>query len=170
MVLRTVKNIALISLLATLLFAQEQILTVLPNVQLTVFLILLYSKKIGFVRTTVIVAIHVVLDNLVMGSFNVIYTPAMFLGWMIIPLVVCSVGKNINSNIALAFLGILFSLTYSWCFIIPTSLMTGIDAVTYLLSDILFEIIMALSSFLTILLLYNPISKAFDVIIKRDDF
>ena len=68
------KDITLIALLTTLLFVQEQALVFIPNVQLTVFLIVFYSKKLGFLRTSLIVAIHVVLDNLVMGSFNLIYT------------------------------------------------------------------------------------------------
>ena len=74
------KDLTLIALLATIIFVQEQMLAFLPNIQLTVFLLVLYSKKIGFIRTSIICLIHVVLDNMVMGSFNVFYMPFMFVG------------------------------------------------------------------------------------------
>ena len=62
------KDIAVIAILAVVLFIQEEVLTFLPNVQLTVFLIVLYTKKLGFKKTTIIILIHVILDNLVMGA------------------------------------------------------------------------------------------------------
>lgn len=159
------KDITLIALLATLLFVQEQALSFIPNVQLTVFLIVLYSKKLGFIRTSIIVIIHVLLDNLVMGSFNLIYTPFMFLGWLQIPILMCTIFKKVESNIALAFLGILFSFIYSWIYIIPNCIVLSVDFISYLIADILFEIILALSSFLSILLLYNPIGKVLDKVL-----
>lgn len=161
------RDITLIALLTTLLFVQEQALIFIPNVQLTVFLILLYSKKLGFIRTSLIVFIHVLLDNLVMGSFNLLYTPFMFVGWILIPLLMCTFFKKIESNIALAFLGILFSFLYSWAFIIPNCIVLSVDIFTYLTADIVFEIILALSSFLSILLLYNPLSKVLDRILPN---
>ena len=85
----TVRDITDIAVLACILFIQEELLTFLPNIQLTIFLLILYSKKLGFIRTSIIVAIHVILDNLVMGSFNLVYTPAMFIGWMTIPILIC---------------------------------------------------------------------------------
>lgn len=159
------KDITLVALLTTLLFVQEQALVFIPNVQLTVFLIVLYSKKLGFLRTSLIVAIYVVLDNLVMGSFNLIYTPFMFIGWFLIPLLMCTIFRKVESNIALAFLGILFSLLYSWIFIIPNCIVLSVSFLSYLVADLLFEIILSLSSFLSILLLYNPLSKVLDRII-----
>lgn len=162
-----VKDITLIAILTTLLFVQEQALMFIPNVQLTVFLIVLYSKKLGFIRTSLIVLVHTILDNLVMGSFNLLYTPAMLIGWMIIPCVICTVGKKINSNIWLALLGVIFSFTYCWCFIYPSVILLEVDPLAYFTEDILFEVIMALSSFLMILILYNPLSNAFDKMSRR---
>lgn len=156
------KDITLIALMTTILFVQEQILTFIPNVQLTVFLLVLYSKKLGFIRTLIICLIHVVLDNLVMGSFNLLYMPFMFIGWMIIPITLNSVFRKIESNIILAFLGIFFSFLYCWIYIIPSCIMLHVDFITYLMTDIIWEILLATSSFLTILLMYEPCSKIFD--------
>ena len=110
----TVFDIALISLLSALLFIQEELLSFLPNIQFTVFLIVLFSKKLGLLRTTIIVIIHVILDNLYMSSFNIMYTPWMLIGWLIIPITLCTIFKKVNSNIILAFLGVFYSFIYCW--------------------------------------------------------
>ena len=94
-----IKEISLIGILAGILFVLEQALVFLPNIQLTVFLIILYSKKLGFKRSIIIIILYVLLDNLVIGSFNIIFTPFMFIGWAIIPLTLCTVFKRIENNI-----------------------------------------------------------------------
>jgi len=160
--LLSIKDITVIALLTAILFVQEELLTFIPNVQLTVFLLVLYSKKLGFFRTSIIVVIHVILDNLIIGSFSLIYTPAMFIGWELIPVIICTVFKKTESNVVLAFAGILSSLLYSWVFILPACILYKMSFVAYMIGDVLFEIILALSSFVSILLLYKPLSKVFD--------
>ncbi len=158
----TVRDITLMALFTTILFVQEEALAILPNIQLTVFLIVLYSKKLGFTRTSVIVCLHVILDNLVMGSFNFAYVPFMLIGWMVIPITMCTIFKKVESNIVLAFIGILFALIYSWIFIIPNCLILQVSFVSYLIADIFFGLMLCASSFLSILLLYKPVSKVLD--------
>ena len=60
----SVKDIAIMAVMTSILFVQEQLLSSLPGVQLTIFLILLFSKKFGLIKTVIIVIIHVLLDNL----------------------------------------------------------------------------------------------------------
>ena len=60
----SVRDLTLIAVLTTVLFVSEQLLSFIPNVQLTVFLIVLYSKRVGFVKTSIVTIIHVLLDNL----------------------------------------------------------------------------------------------------------
>ena len=118
-IIKNVKDITLISIFTTILFVQEQLLSSLPGVQLTVFLIILFSKKIGLVRTSLIIILHVILDNIYMASFSLMYTPAMLVGWLIIPLTICTIFKKVESPIILAILGILYSFIYCWLYIIP---------------------------------------------------
>lgn len=158
----TIKDMVIIAVCTAILFVQEELLSFLPNIQFTVFLIVLYSKKLGFIKTTFIVIIHTILDNLFMGSFNIIYFPFMLLGWLLIPLSLSTIFKKVESSFKLALLGILFSLLYSWIYIIPNSIILNINPLHYLYSDILFEIILAASSFISILWLYKPCSKIFD--------
>ena len=160
------KDIAVIAILAVVLFIQEEVLTFLPNVQLTVFLIVLYTKKLGFKKTTIIILIYVILDNLVMGSLSFFYTPFMFIGWELISVLLSTIFKRLNASLSLGLAGILFSFLYCWIYIIPNILLTKINVVAYLASDFLFEIILACSSFVSILWLYEPCSKVFDKLLK----
>ncbi len=160
----TVHDISLIALFAAVLFIQEELLTFIPNVQLTIFLLILYSKKFGFFKTSIITIIHVVLDNLVMGSFNVIYFPSMLIGWLIIPIITCTLLKRFESPFILAIAGGVFAFTYSWTFILPNYIVYHIDPISYLVSDLLFEGILASCGFLSTLILYKPSSKLFVMI------
>jgi len=157
-----------IALLAALVFALEQLLAFLPNIQLTIFLLVLFSKKLGLIKTSIIIIIHTLLDNLFMSSLNLAYFPFMLIGWLIIPITLNTIFKRVNSNIALAFLGILFSVLYSWSFLLGNVLFMNVRFLDYFIADIPFEIILALSSFLSILLLYIPLSKLFDRFYKSN--
>ena len=157
----TIKDITLIAILSVILFVQEEALNFLPNISLTVFLIVLYSKKLGFFKTSIIVFIYCLLDNLVMGGFNIMYTPFMLIGWLLIPLLLNTVFKRVDKPLSLALLGILFSLLYSWIFIIPNIMILHVDLFAYLISDIPFEILLSTSSFLSLYLLYKPCSSLF---------
>ena len=97
-----------------------------------------------------------------MSSFNIMYTPWMLIGWLIIPITLCTIFKKVNSNIILAFLGVFYSFIYCWLYIIPNVMILEIDPLAYFVSDIPFELILAGSSFLSILLLYDPLSNVFD--------
>ena len=163
----TVRDITLIALLAVILFVQEEALTFIPGLQFTVFLLIFYSKKLGLWRTSIIVLVHVFLDNLVMGSFSLIYTPFMFIGWIIIPLTMCTLFKRVENSIVLGLLGALYSFIYCWLFFIPDCAIYGIGLIPKFLSDVLFEVLMAVMSFLSLLLLYKPLSKILDPMIER---
>ena len=154
-----IKDITIIAFFAAILFVQEQLLTFLPNVQLTVFLILLYSKVFGLTKTLIIVLFHTILDNLVMGSFSIYYLPFMLIGWMIIPIVTCLFFKKTENTIVLALIGAVCSFVYSWLFAIGQVLLTDVSLLVYLASYVTFEIILAVSSFLSILWLYKPCYK-----------
>jgi len=157
-----VKDVALMAMLTAILFVQEEVLTFLPNIQLTVFLIVLYSKKLGFTRASLIVSAHVVLDNLFLSSFSWMYTPAMWVGWMIIPCVICTLCRKIENPIILAIFGVLFALTYSWIFVFTSCVLFNMPFKAYIIADLPFEGLLAASSFVSILFLYKPSSETFD--------
>lgn len=164
----TIKDIAIIVVLTAILFAQEALLSFLPNFQLTVFLLVLYSKKLGLLKTSLIILVHAILDTMIFGAMNFIYLPFILMGWILIPITLNTIFKKVESNIILALLGILFSLLYSWIYIIPSVWLLDIGVLEYLAADLLWEVVLAISSFLTILLLYNPCSRLFDRILNNN--
>lgn len=165
-VIKSTKDIAIIAIMTTILFVQEQLLSGLPGIQLSIFLIILYAKKFGLAKTSLIVFLYVILDNFYMSSFSLMYTPTMLLGWMLIPLTLCTFFKKVESPIFLGLLGIVYSFIYSWLYVIPNYLIMYIDPVTYIASDLIFEIILAVCSFVSIIILYKPSSKVLDILLK----
>ncbi len=160
-----VKDLCVIAILSAIIFSLEQVLSFLPNIQLTIFLLVLYSKKLGLYKTSLIVVIHTILDNLIMGSFNIMFFPFMLLGWMIIPICLNTIFKKVESNISLAFLSVIFAITYASAFIIPNMIFLHIDIIPYITADLPFTGLLAASSFLSVLWLYNPCKKILDTIL-----
>ena len=166
-IFKSTKDITLIAVMTTILFVQEQLLINLPGIQLTVFLILLFAKKFGFVKTIVIVILHVLLDNLYLSSFSLMYTPTMLVGWLLIPLTIATLLKKVESPLILAILGVVYSFIYCWLYVIPSYFLYDIDPLFYLSADITFEIILAVCSFISILFLYKPCSKVIDLMLNK---
>ena len=164
-----VKDIALMAILTAILFVQEQLLNFIPNVSLTFFLLVLFSKKLGFVKSMIIITCHVLLDNLFMSSFNIVFVGFNLLGYYVISITLNTVFKKVNNNIILGILGFCFALIYSWAYIIPNVIVLDINVKAYLIADILWELTLGLCSMLTIILLYNPMSKLFDNYLTKED-
>lgn len=161
-----IKRIALIAMLTVIVFVLEEVMTFLPNIQLTVFLLFLYSKKLKFYESSIIVTIHVMLDNFILGSFNIYYTPAMFIGWMPIPVLTNLFFKKIEKPIILAFIASLFAVLYSLVYAVASVIILKVDYIKYLIADLPFASLLVLSSFISTLLLYKPLSNVMDKYIK----
>lgn len=160
-------DIVLIGILTGILFVQEEALTFLPNIQLTVLLIVLYSKTLGLFKTSIIVFIHVLLDNLVMGSMNVITFVPMLIGWETIPLLLCTIGKKIEKPLFLALLSIPFVLFYDFMFAIFNVILLDVDLITWYSMGIVFDIILIMSSFISIYWLYEPLKRVIESFDKK---
>lgn len=164
----SVKDIAIMAVMTSILFVQEQLLSSIPGVQLTIFLMVLYSKKFGFTKATIIIIVHVILDNLFNSSFSLMYTPTMLVGWMLIPLTICTIFKKVESSIILAILGIVYAFIYCWLYVIPNYLIMNIGPIEYIISDFVYELILAGCSFISILLLYKPCGKVLEMFYNKE--
>lgn len=160
-----IKDITLCAICTSILVVQEQILAFLPNIQLTLFLMVVFSKKLGLIRTIIIITCYTLIDGLIGGPFNIIYITFMLIGWLIIPILLCTIFKKVESPLYLALLGVMFAFTYSWINIIPNLILTSATIISYLIADYPFELLLAASSFLSILWLYTPIERVFKKII-----
>ena len=156
------KDIVIIAILSAILFIQEQVLFFLPNVQLTMLFVVLYSKKIGCTRSIFTIFVYVLLDNIASVYFNILWVIFMFIGWSIVPIMLNTLFKRVNNVILLSLLSGLFSFVYCWCLVIPGSIIMQKDIITYLKMDIIWELMVATSSIVSVLLLYYPLSKFID--------
>ena len=150
------KDIVLIGAFAAILLIQKELLTFIPNVSLTVFLIVLYSKAFGMKKTLFILLVYVLLDNIIMGNMGLIFVPFQYIGWALIPLLLCTVFRGVHDPLRLALLSALFSFLYCWIMVIPGVIVMHVSAGAYLAADITFELVLAASSFVSVLLLYRP--------------
>jgi len=157
----SIKDAALIAVCAAILFVQQLALSFLPNIQFTTLLIILFTKVLGFKKTTFIIIIHVMVINILSpyGPLMPIYIPSMFIGWMLIPIGLTTIFKKLNSAYALALFGFVFGFVYGWLYIPIAVLVLDIPFEAYFMMDLPFELIMALSNFLTVLWLYEPLRK-----------
>ena len=79
-----------------------------------------------------------------------------------------TVFKHTEDSLKLAFAGALFAFLYCWIMIVPTMWVLKTPFIAYLISDIGFELLLAASSFLGILLLYEPLSKLLRKLLKTE--
>lgn len=162
--LRT-KDIAIMGILTAIIFAQEEALTFIPNIQLTFLLVTLYTKALGWKKTMVIITIHVFLDNLVMGSFNLITVPPMLVGYYFMVLTLGLLFKKVESPLILGILGIIYAFTYDFCFALSDSIILHTSFLAWYAAGIVFDIILATCNFLTIYWLYKPLRHIMDLFV-----
>jgi len=158
---KAIKDTALIAICAAVLFVQQLALSVLPNIQFSTLLIVLYAKVLGFRRTTLIITIHIIAYNLLspFGSVLPTHIPFMYVAWMLIPISLSTFLKKVNSSLGLALIGFFFGFVYGWMFIPPAVFITNAPFWAYLVMDLPFEMVMAVSNFITIYWLFEPLKK-----------
>ncbi|MCM1260957.1 MAG: hypothetical protein NC182_07505 [Prevotella sp.] len=156
MLKRTCRQMVYYALFTAILFVQEQLLGFLPNIQFTIFLLVLYAKVFGCLPTLGIIMIHVGLDCIINGSIAPFVVIPMGIGYAFIPIFIHFFLKNTNKPLFLALYGILSSILYSLCFTITNALFLDISIKHYILADIPFVLLLCASSFLSILWLYAP--------------
>ena len=162
-----IRDLVTISFCAVILFIMDELLQSLPNIQLSVFLLILFSRKCGLKKTALIIVIYVLLDSFFMGAVHPLYVSFMILGWMNIPLLLNTVFKGIEDEFRLALISIPCALIYCWIFIIPNVIVLKMNFANYMAADLPFEALLAVSSFLSTLWLYKPCSKAWDAVFSR---
>ena len=158
---KAIKDMALISICASILFVQQLALSFIPNVQFSTLLVLLYAKVLGFKKTTIIIFIHVLMINLLspLGPVIPLLIPAMIIAWILIPIISTTILRKVENTIHLAIFGLLFGFIYGWVFIPFVVFFLNVPFQPYLIMDIPFEIVMGISNFITILWLYEPLKK-----------
>ncbi len=151
------RDIIIVSFMATILVVQEEALSFIPNFQFTFLLIITYSVVFGFKRTFFIITIHILLDNIFMGTFNIFALAPMFFSYTLMSGVICLF--KIKKPIPLAFLSILFSLIYAISFIPFGMFILDVKFEQYIIADIPYDLILICTNFLLVLWVYEPLKN-----------
>jgi len=163
------KKILRVSLAIAIIFTQEQLLMFIPNVQLTVLLIILFVSVFSFKESIMMITAYVFLDSLYMGGFNLFYMVPMMLAWYLIPLSYHTFLRKTKSEHKLALFALVFGFIYGWMFIPFNMVQTGIpNFLPYLIADFPFELIMATTGFLTVLWIYKPLYKVLTDVVANN--
>jgi hypothetical protein len=155
------KEIALIALFAAVLFVQQLALSMIPNFSFTTLLLIIYTKLLGFRKTSLIIVVHVLVYNILspFGPVIPLHIPSMLIGWLLIPILLTTILKSWESVHRLAIFGFFFGFLYGWVFIPVSVFVSGTPFLAYLFMDLPFEFVMAVTNFLGILWLYEPLMK-----------
>ncbi|MCF7932292.1 MAG: hypothetical protein K9K93_03905 [Acholeplasmataceae bacterium] len=158
---KTIKDTVLLAMCAAVLFVQQLALSFLPNIQFSVLLVVLYTRLFGFRKTTLIIIVHTIVVNLFspFGPVIPVFLPAMFIAWMLVPVLLSTVLRKVVSPYGLAFFGLIYGMIYGWVFVPFAVFLTQAPFEAYVGMDIPFQILMGISNFVTILWLYEPLHK-----------
>ncbi len=166
-----VKTMIMIAFSVVMIFVQEQLLVFIPNVQLTVLLILLFSSMFSIKESIIMIMVYVFIDSLYMGALNVFYMVPLFIAWTIIPLSYHTFLRRTDNEYKLAAFAFVFGFVFGWIFIPFRILELGITELwPYLLADIPFEAIMATTGFVTVIWLYKPLLNAVNIILEKETY
>ena len=150
-------DLVVISIFTSIIFVVEQALSFIPNVQLTVFFFILFTKLIGSKKTLFIVILHTLLDNMYMGTMIWHLVVPMMFGWSLIPILLGTVFKKVDGILGLSLFAFGFGFLYGWAFIPFQAYVWGYDMWLYFIYDLPFEFAMALSGALSVAILYQPV-------------
>ncbi|MCV2232903.1 hypothetical protein [Paracholeplasma manati] len=150
-------DLVVMAIFTAIIFVVEQALSFIPNVQLTVFLFVLYTRLIGSKKTLFIVVVHTLLDNIYMGTLIWHLVIPMMMAWSLIPILLGTVFKKVQGVIGLSIFAFGFGFIYGMMFIPFQAYVWGYDMWLYFMYDLPFEFAMGISGALSVAVLYQPV-------------
>ncbi len=162
------RRLLMVAFAITITFVQEQMLLIIPQVQLTVLLMFVFASVFNYRESFIYITVYVILDNLYMGGFNPFDAIPMFFAWNTIPYIYNIVLRRTDNEYKIAMAAFVFGFLYSWSFIPGQIVLLGIDQVWqyYVLADIPWEIALAIVGYVSVVWAYKPlvkIAKEFDL-------
>ena len=153
------RRLLMIAFAVTITFVQEQMLLLLPNIQLTIVLMFVFVSVFTWKESVMYILVYVILDNLYLGGFSLFNLIPMLFAWNLIPFVYNVILKRTTNEHTLAWVALAFGFVYSWSFIPGAIIMYGFGDVwqLYIVSDLIFEVVLGLTGFVTVLWLYKPL-------------
>lgn len=156
-------------MLLAVLVAQEYVLTFLPQIQLTVILIIVYARFLKTNELILLIIAYSILDNLLMGTLVTLMFPTHLIVWTGFAFLMAKM-KN-KEDYTILFVATLTTFLMGLAYI-PSSIITYhyntwplIRA--YIIADIPFDIALAVNTVITFLVLFHPLMKLLHDLFKR---
>ena len=163
---KSIQAICRIAMFAALVEAQELAFLALPNIQLTQLLIVVFTAAFGLPEALAMVTCYWLIDNTVMGSFSVTYSPAMLVGWMLLVFITWLVYRFLVKKpdgflprLIPALFTAFHAFLYCWGFMVVSCTMYHMPWWGYFMSDLPFEIALATTGFVTVFILSPTLIK-----------
>ena len=155
--------VILLALFGGLMYVSQVIMASLPNIEIVSLLIIIIARKFS-IKALSSVYIFVLCEILTYGLhiwvINYLYV------WTIFAIVICLVRK-INNTIFYAIISGLFGLIFGSLCAIPYFFTLGFaGGITYIVNGLWFDLLHAGGNFLITLILYKPLTIAFDKALK----
>ncbi len=150
--------------MGVLMYVSQVIMATLPNVELVSFLIIIIARRFG-IKSLISVYVFVPLELLTYGfhiwSLNYLYV------WTVLALVVVLLRKIDNVILYTVVSGI-FGILFGTLCSIPYFVMGGASmGIAYIISGISFDIPHCIGNAVLMVILYIPITKAFNYILDK---
>lgn len=156
----SVRRMMMVSIAISILLVQEYMLMILPNVQFTILLMILFVSVFSFKESIIMITGYVFLDLMMLGGLNPMYLLPMLVSWYLIPVSYHTILRRTNDELKLALFAMAFGVIYGLMFMPFKMLEQGIwNPLPYLIADIPFEIIMSITGFITVYWLFVPLQK-----------
>lgn len=157
------REIILLTLFGVLMYVSQVIMATLPNIELVSLLIIIFTRKFGS-KALISVYIFVLCEILTYGIsiwvINYLYV------WAILCLAVLLI-KRVDSVLIYTFLSGIFGLLFGTFCSIPYFFIGGISmGIGNIVSGISFDLIHCVSNIVVTVLLYKPLTKGLDKIVK----
>lgn len=157
------REILVLTLLGVLMYVSQVVMSQLPNIEIVSLLIILITRKFkvrALCAVYVFVGLEVLTYGLSLWVVNYLYV------WAILCLIVCIVRK-IDNTIVYALISSVYGLLFGTLCSIPYFFIGGFSyGIAYIASGLTFDLLHCGGNFLSCLILYRPLTKVMNKIIK----
>jgi energy-coupling factor transport system substrate-specific component len=157
---KATKDITLISILSLITFVGQIALAALPNIEVVSFLLIVYTLQLGFKRAAAVSIVFTVLQVIYWG-FG-IWTFGYFFIWPLLTVLTALYNNKKRTALQWSIFSGLFGLSFGLLFALYSGPLFGVNIFVYWLNGIWFDVAHMIGNFFVMLLLYEPVMKAFN--------
>ena len=156
-------EIIILSLLGAVMYVSQVIMAPLPNIEIVSLLIILTTRKFSYkalASVYVFAFCEIFTYGLGIWTVNYLYV------WTVLCLIILII-RQIDSTIIYAFISAIFGLLFGTLCSVPYFFAGGFaSGVSYIIAGLTFDLLHCGGNFVIALLLYKPLTKVFDKLIK----